>query len=49
VSLGTMTRAEVLDAFVRERGQKQGVKEVVEEILARKTQGGPQTVAKWVY
>ncbi|KAK4044778.1 ClpP/crotonase-like domain-containing protein [Parachaetomium inaequale] len=49
VSLGTMTRAQVLDAFVRERGQKQGVKEVVEEILARKTTGGAQAVAKWVY
>lgn len=49
VMLGTMTRAQVVDAFVRERGQKQGVKEVVEEILARKTSGASKAVAKWVY
>jgi 3-hydroxyisobutyryl-CoA hydrolase len=50
VSLGTLTRTQVVDAFVKERGQKQGVKEIVEEILARKTAGGPRTaVAKWVY
>jgi 3-hydroxyisobutyryl-CoA hydrolase len=50
VSLGTLTRTQVVDAFVKERGQKQGVKEIVEEILARKTTGGPRTaVAKWVY
>jgi 3-hydroxyisobutyryl-CoA hydrolase len=49
VSLGTLTRPQIVDAFVKERGQKQGVKEVVEEILARKTTGGSRTVAKWVY
>ncbi|KAH6840913.1 ClpP/crotonase-like domain-containing protein [Chaetomium sp. MPI-CAGE-AT-0009] len=49
VSLGTMTRSQIVDAFVFERNQKQGVKEVVEEILARKTTGGSKAVAKWVY
>ncbi|KAL2167152.1 hypothetical protein VTG60DRAFT_1642 [Thermothelomyces hinnuleus] len=49
VMLGTMTRAQIVDTFVKERNHKQGVKEVVEEILARKTTGGPKAVAKWVY
>ncbi|KAK4127533.1 ClpP/crotonase [Parathielavia appendiculata] len=49
VMLGTMTRDQVVDAFVRERNQKQGVKEVVEEILDRKTTGGAKSVVKWVY
>lgn len=49
VSLGTLTRPQIVEAFVKERGQKQGVKEVVEEILARKTTGGSRAVAKWVY
>lgn len=49
VSLGTMSRPQIVDAFLRERSQKQGVKEVVEEILARKTTGGSRAVAKWVY
>ncbi|KAK4250694.1 ClpP/crotonase-like domain-containing protein [Corynascus novoguineensis] len=49
VSLGTMTRDQIVDAFVAERRHKQGVKEVVEEILERKTTGGPKAVAKWVY
>ncbi|KAL2162721.1 hypothetical protein VTH06DRAFT_6557 [Thermothelomyces fergusii] len=49
VMLGTMTRDQIVDAFVRERNHKQGVREVVEEILARKTTGGSKSVAKWVY
>ncbi|KAK3296995.1 ClpP/crotonase-like domain-containing protein [Chaetomium fimeti] len=49
VRLGTMTRPQLVDAFVKEKGQKQGVKEVVEEILARKTTGGSKGPAKWVY
>ncbi|KAJ4302176.1 3-hydroxyisobutyryl-CoA hydrolase [Collariella sp. IMI 366227] len=46
VSLGKMTRAQIVEAFLKERKQKQGVKEVVEEILERKTNG--KTVAKWI-
>ncbi|KAL2152459.1 hypothetical protein VTH82DRAFT_5643 [Thermothelomyces myriococcoides] len=49
VMLGTMTRDQIVDAFVRERNFKQGVKEVVEEILARKTTGGSKAIPKWVY
>ena len=46
---GTLTGPQIVDAFVRERQYKQGVKEVVEEIVARKTTGGSATVAKWKY
>ncbi|KAK4155466.1 ClpP/crotonase-like domain-containing protein [Chaetomidium leptoderma] len=49
VMLGKLTRAQVVDAFVTERNQKQGVREVVDEILARKTTGGANSVAKWRY
>ncbi|KAK4238718.1 ClpP/crotonase-like domain-containing protein [Achaetomium macrosporum] len=49
VMLGTMTRSQILEEFVKERNQKQGVKEVVEEILARKTTGGSKNPAKWIY
>ncbi|AEO63331.1 uncharacterized protein THITE_2108432 [Thermothielavioides terrestris NRRL 8126] len=49
VMLGTMTRRQIVDEFVRERKQKQGVREIVEEILARKTVGGANAVVKWVY
>ena len=49
VVLGTMTREQVLDAFVRERKYKQGVKEVVGEILERKTKVSPQGLAMWDY
>ena len=51
---GTMSREQIVDEFVRERGLKQGVREVVEEILARKTKvkktaAGPEMVAVWKY
>ncbi|KAL2257213.1 hypothetical protein VTK26DRAFT_507 [Humicola hyalothermophila] len=49
VALGTMTREQILDEFVRERRQKQGVREVVAEILARKTKVSPQGLAMWDY
>jgi len=47
--LGTMTRRQLVDSFLQERRFKQGVKEVVEEIVERKTKGGANDVAKWVY
>jgi 3-hydroxyisobutyryl-CoA hydrolase len=51
---GTMSREQIVDEFVRERGLKQGVREVVEEILARKTKvkktaAGSEMVAVWKY
>ncbi|KAK4104881.1 ClpP/crotonase [Parathielavia hyrcaniae] len=49
VVLGTMTRDQIVDAFVKERNQKLGVREVVEEILDRKTTGPAPGVIKWVY
>ncbi|KAL2126869.1 hypothetical protein VTI74DRAFT_11697 [Chaetomium olivicolor] len=49
VMLGKMTHQQIVDEFVKERNHKQGVKEVVEEILARKTTGGPKAVPKWIY
>jgi 3-hydroxyisobutyryl-CoA hydrolase len=49
VMLGNLTREQVVAEFVRERNQKQGVREVVEEILERKTTGPAKGVAKWVY
>lgn len=49
VALGIMTRPQIVEAFLEERRQKQGVKEVVEEILARKTTGGTTGIAKWKY
>lgn len=49
VLLGKMTRRRILDAFVEERRHKQGVREVVQEILNRKTKVGAWGVAKWVY
>ncbi|KAL2025075.1 hypothetical protein VTK56DRAFT_77 [Thermocarpiscus australiensis] len=49
VMLGVMTRPQIVEEFVKERRQKQGVREVVEEILARKTTGGTQKKARWIY
>ncbi|GAB1314946.1 3-hydroxyisobutyryl-CoA hydrolase [Madurella fahalii] len=50
VALGTMTRQQIVDSFAAERRQKQGVKEVVTEILDRKTKGkGASTIPKWDY
>lgn len=48
VALGTMSRREIVDALVSERRHKQGVREVVEEILQRKTKG-PHTKPTWDY
>ncbi|KAL1841343.1 hypothetical protein VTJ49DRAFT_7123 [Mycothermus thermophilus] len=49
VSLGMLTHEQIIEDFLRERKYKQGVREVVEEILTRKTTGGPNDVAKWMY
>jgi 3-hydroxyisobutyryl-CoA hydrolase len=49
VLLGTLTRTQVIDQVLRERKQKLGVKEVVEEIVVRKTTVGKGGVAEWVY
>ncbi|KAL2118394.1 hypothetical protein VTJ04DRAFT_8054 [Mycothermus thermophilus] len=49
VTLGTLTRSQIIEDFLRERKNKQGVREVVEEVLTRKTKGGPNDVAQWVY
>lgn len=49
VSLGTFTRAQIVEQFVQERKQKQGVREVVEEILQRKTTGSPMAAPQWQY
>ncbi|KAK0739759.1 ClpP/crotonase-like domain-containing protein [Apiosordaria backusii] len=42
------SKGEVVEYFVREKRQKQGVKEVVSEILSRKTQEGEEGLT-WVY
>lgn len=47
--LGNMTRSQIVDSFVQERNQKQGVKEVVQEIVDRKMTGGAKAVGKWTY
>jgi 3-hydroxyisobutyryl-CoA hydrolase len=51
VAMGTMTRAQIIESFMEERRQKQGVQEIVEEILARKTKGpkGMQDKPVWNY
>lgn len=48
VRLGTMTRAQILTHFLVARGYKQGVKEVVTEILERKTRPKGDKV-EWIY
>jgi 3-hydroxyisobutyryl-CoA hydrolase len=47
--LGNMTRSQIVDAFVQERNQKQGVREVVQEIVDRKMTGGAKAAGKWIY
>lgn len=50
VALGKLTRDEVVDEFVREKGGKQGVREVVGEILERKTKmSKAQGLVTWKY
>ncbi|KAK0727309.1 ClpP/crotonase-like domain-containing protein [Lasiosphaeria miniovina] len=50
VSRGNMTRKQVLDHFLQDRSFKQGVREVVKEILDRKTAASPlDNTASWLY
>lgn len=50
VRQGTLSRQQILAEFVKERKQKQGVREIVHEILGRKTTvNGTTNVAEWVY
>ena len=49
IALGTLSREAILKQFLMERRNKQGVKEIVQEILARKTTVGDDGLARWVY
>lgn len=49
VMRGQLTRAKLISEFLLERNNKQGVREIVEEILDRKTEGRGQQILKWVY
>ncbi|KAK4230451.1 Dak1 domain-containing protein [Podospora fimiseda] len=49
VSLGTKSQSEILDYFLSTRNQKQGVKQVVEEILRRKTRRSGSGKVEWIY
>lgn len=49
VMKGIKTRAGILQQFLTERRQKQGVKEVVEEILSRKTTSHADGALTWHY
>ncbi|KAK3997567.1 mitochondrial 3-hydroxyisobutyryl-CoA hydrolase [Cladorrhinum sp. PSN332] len=49
VRLGTKSQAEILEHFLTVRHQKQGVKEVVQDILQRKTKRDGAGKVSWVY
>ncbi|KAK3936145.1 ClpP/crotonase-like domain-containing protein [Diplogelasinospora grovesii] len=49
VMLGTMTRGQILRHFMDKTRSKQGVKEVVQEILDRKTTVNVEDLAVWKY
>ncbi|KAK3359728.1 ClpP/crotonase-like domain-containing protein [Lasiosphaeria hispida] len=46
---GMLTKKQVIKHFVNESRHKQGVQEVVEEIMARRSTVGPDGMAAWVY
>ncbi|KAK4148171.1 ClpP/crotonase-like domain-containing protein [Dichotomopilus funicola] len=49
VARGLLNGKKLINQFLHERNNKQGVREIVEEILHRKTVGRGSTVLKWVY
>ncbi len=49
VADGTRSQRDVVNHFVRETKGKQGVKEIVEEIVQRKTSRNGAGMAEWIY
>lgn len=49
VAEGLSTREKLLEHFMFTTNGKQGVREVVEEVIERKTTVGPEEVLRWVY